>query len=88
MVTTRARAARRVRAYLDPSPWDFSITFPGNSRLDVLDGDRDYADDPLGVWLQEALGDFREIGNEGFSRAGRHSFSFGDRSRALRLCSD
>lgn len=50
---------------------DFNVTLPGDYRLDLADGGRDYTDDPIGAWIQENFGDFWEVGYEGFSRAGR-----------------
>lgn len=50
---------------------DSNLTRPGDCRIDVRDGSREYVDDPFGVWLQESFGDYREVGYSGFSWAGR-----------------
>ena len=50
---------------------DFNLTLPGDYRLDISNDTRDYATDSLGTWLHSEMGDFRAVGYEGFSRAGR-----------------
>lgn len=52
---------------------DLNVTMAGDCRFDVENGNRDYADDAIGVWLQESAGYFREVAYEGFSRAGRRA---------------
>lgn len=49
----------------------FGVTMPGDCMYDVAGG-RDYSGDSIGAWLQEAVGDYREIEYEGYSCAGRH----------------
>lgn len=41
----------------------------GDCRYDVANGGLDFLDDPVGAWLQELFGDYREIAYEGYSHA-------------------
>lgn len=44
---------------------------PGDGRFDLPHGVRDFPVDPIGVWLQELVGDSFEVAYEGYSRAGQ-----------------
>ncbi len=59
------------KAALTTAAGDLNLIFPGGFRLDIATDTRDFTEDPLGNWLQNTLGNFRTIGYDGFSCAGR-----------------